>query len=303
MNPSNTFKKEDETVNILFCGDHRAEDGVLIVALSLLHHVKEPLNIYVLTMKTATETREYEPFSQKAADLLTQQLQSYNPQNTLHLIDCTELFNESQPSANMNSRFTPYSMLRLYVDLIPDMPDRLLYLDNDVICREPFDDFYYQDLTGVQVVGVLDHYGKWFFHHQMRMADYINSGILLLNLPEIKATNLFVKARRMIATRHMFMPDQAAINRLSHAKKIAPRRFNDNDAFITTPFFSTLPPAFVSSHGSIFSRSNHGRSATSIKICDCMNMMVCWKNISSLNLNYKEGQYVSTNSNFLYDQR
>lgn len=227
MNPSNTFKKEDETVNILFCGDHRAEDGVLIVALSLLHHVKEPLNIYVLTMKTATETREYEPFSQKAADLLTQQLQSYNPQNTLHLIDCTELFNESQPSANMNSRFTPYSMLRLYVDLIPDMPDHLLYLDNDVICREPFDDFYYQDLTGVQVVGVLDHYGKWFFHHQMRMADYINSGILLLNLPEIKATNLFVKARRMIATRHMFMPDQAAINRLSHAKKIAPRRFND----------------------------------------------------------------------------
>ena len=227
MNLSNTFKKEDETVNILFCGDHRAEDGVLIVALSLLHHVKEPLNIYVLTMKTATETREYEPFSKKAADLLTQQLQSYNPQNTLHLIDCTELFNESQPSANMNSRFTPYSMLRLYVDLIPDMPDRLLYLDNDVICREPFDDFYYQDLTGVQVVGVLDHYGKWFFHHQMRMADYINSGILLLNLPEIKATNLFVKARRMIATRHMFMPDQAAINRLSHAKKIAPRRFND----------------------------------------------------------------------------
>ena len=227
MNPSNTFKKEDETVNILFCGDHRAEDGVLIVALSLLHHVKEPLNIYVLTMKTATETREYEPFSKKAADLLTQQLQSYNPQNTLHLIDCTELFNESQPSANMNSRFTPYSMLRLYIDLIPDMPDRLLYLDNDVICREPFDDFYYQDLTGVQVVGVLDHYGKWFFHHQMRMADYINSGILLLNLPEIKATNLFVKARRMIATRHMFMPDQAAINRLSHAKKIAPRRFND----------------------------------------------------------------------------
>ncbi|MCB7112443.1 glycosyltransferase, partial [Agathobacter rectalis] len=78
------------------------------------------------------------------------------------------------------------SMLRLYVDLIPDMPDRLLYLDNDVICREPFDDFYYQDLTGVQIVGVLDHYGKWFFHHQMRMADYINSGILLLNLPEIK---------------------------------------------------------------------------------------------------------------------
>lgn len=227
MNPSNTFKKEDETVNILFCGDHRAEDGVLIVTLSLLHHVKEPLNIYVLTMKTATETRRYEPFSQKAADLLTQQLQSYNPQNTLHLIDCTELFNESQPSANMNSRFTPYSMLRLYVDLIPDMPDRLLYLDNDVICREPFDDFYYQNLTGVQVVGVLDHYGKWFFHHQMRMADYINSGILLLNLPEIKETNLFVKARRMIATRHMFMPDQAAINRLSHAKKIAPRRFND----------------------------------------------------------------------------
>ena len=93
-------------MNILFCGDHRAEDGVLIVTLSLLHHVKEPLNIYVLTMKTATKSLQYEPFSKKAANLLTQQLQSYNPKNSLHLIDCTELFNKSQPLANMNSRFT-----------------------------------------------------------------------------------------------------------------------------------------------------------------------------------------------------
>lgn len=37
-------------MNILFCGDHSVEDGILIATLSLIKHVREPLHIYVMTM-------------------------------------------------------------------------------------------------------------------------------------------------------------------------------------------------------------------------------------------------------------
>lgn len=43
-------------MNILFCGDSNAEDGVLITTLSLLNHVNE-LHIYILTMKTKNKKR------------------------------------------------------------------------------------------------------------------------------------------------------------------------------------------------------------------------------------------------------
>ena len=101
-------------------------------------------------------------------------------------IDITTQFEADLPKANINTLFTPYSMLRLYSDLVPQFSDRILYLDADVVCRRPFEDFYHQSLAGTDFVGVLDHYGRWFFHHQQRAFDYINSGMLLMNLDMIR---------------------------------------------------------------------------------------------------------------------
>ncbi len=36
----------------------------------------------------------------------------------------------------MKTRFTPCCMLRLFADEILELPDKILYLDNDVICRK-----------------------------------------------------------------------------------------------------------------------------------------------------------------------
>ena len=57
--------------------------------------------------------------------------------------------------------------------------------------------------------------------------DYINSGVLLLNLKQIRRTKLFARCIRMCAEKKMFLPDQSAINRLCSAKRIAPRRYNE----------------------------------------------------------------------------
>ena len=39
------------TMNIMFCGDEKMTDGVLIATLSLMRHTDQPLHIYVLTAK------------------------------------------------------------------------------------------------------------------------------------------------------------------------------------------------------------------------------------------------------------
>lgn len=217
-------------MNILFCGDHNAEDGILIATLSLLKNSgAQELHIYILTMYTQSYHKKFQPFSKHAADYLKSLLVKQNPQNTLKLMDCTGLFVREPLIANMSTHFTPYAMLRLFADEIPQLPNKILYLDADVIVRRSLVNFYQQDLTGTELVGVLDYWGRFFFHnlHEHKVFDYVNSGVLLLNLPEIRKTNLFARIRHLLQTRTVLMPDQTALNHYAREKKIAPRRYNE----------------------------------------------------------------------------
>ena len=217
-------------MNILFCGDHNAEDGILIATLSLLKNSgAQELHIYILTMYTQSYHKKFQPFSKQAADYLKSLLVKQNPQNTLKLMDCTGLFVREPLIANMSTHFTPYAMLRLFADEIPQLPNKILYLDADVIVRRSLVNFYQQDLTGTELVGVLDYWGRFFFHnlHEHKVFDYVNSGVLLLNLHEIRKTNLFARIRHLLQTRTVLMPDQTALNRYAREKKIAPRRYNE----------------------------------------------------------------------------
>ena len=48
----------------------------------------------------------------------------------------------------------------------------------------------------MRLLGSLDYYGKWFFKNKKIKFNYINSGVLLLNLKKIRETKLFKKARQ-----------------------------------------------------------------------------------------------------------
>lgn len=217
--------KRLEHMNILFCGDSHAQDGVLITTLSLLKNTSEELHLYILTMHLPG----FKPFSKKVANFIESLLKQKNTANTLTLIDCTNLFTKQVPLQNMKTRFTPYAMLRLFADQLQQLPDRLLYLDDDIIVRKDISQFYKQDLHNTELVGVLDYWGRFFFHnlHTKKIFDYLNSGVLLLNMPEIKHTQLFSRVRALMQVKKMFFPDQSAINKLATKKKIAPRRYNE----------------------------------------------------------------------------
>ena len=52
-------------MNILYCGDRNIEKGLIVSILSLMRAVKEPLNVYVVTMELKTENKVYMPVSEK----------------------------------------------------------------------------------------------------------------------------------------------------------------------------------------------------------------------------------------------
>lgn len=215
-------------MNILFCGDRNVQDGLLIAVLSLLENTQEHLDIYVLTLDMSMNGRIYSPIEQTFVDYLNETVSAqYDDRLYTKLIDTTDLFKDETPDANLSTRFTPCCMLRMFADKIDEIPDRILYLDTDVICRRDFGDFYYQNMDGVEIAGVLDYYGSWFFRKNIFKRDYLNSGVLLMNMCELRKTGLLSSCRHMCTTKQMFMPDQSALNKLSVSKRICERKYND----------------------------------------------------------------------------
>ncbi|BDR55562.1 glycosyltransferase [Xylocopilactobacillus apis] len=214
-------------MNILYCGDNNIRSGVMTSILSLVKYNKEALNIFVLTAKIKYKTKTYYPIEDQIIKILEQVVKKENPESSVTKIDITYLFNREPPTINMGTVFTPNCMLRLYADEVPQIPGRVLYLDTDVMCHQNISDYYYQNLDSHEIVGTLDHYGKWWFHHEVKPFDYLNSGVLLLNLDLIRRNGLFAKCRKMCSKHWMFMPDQSAINKLCHTKKIVGDRYNE----------------------------------------------------------------------------
>ena len=213
-------------MNIMYCGDSYIERGVLISTLSLIENVPadDPLNIYVLTASVEGKTPVGSDYVEFLDALVKRE---HAPASRVTLVDITAMFKVQLPKANMETRFTPCCMLRLYADEIALIPDRILYLDNDVVCAGNCQELYETDLEGVEFAGVLDYYGRFFFRRNILHMDYINSGVLLMNVGYMRQTGLLAKCRERCAEKKMFMPDQSSLNKLATSKKILPRRFND----------------------------------------------------------------------------
>lgn len=214
-------------MNILYCGDSNIEQGLALSVLSLLDHQTEPLQIYVLTAGLSWQGKDYHPISQGSIQALERYVRTRSPGSAIFRFDITDRMLANLPEANMGTRFTPCCMLRLYADQIPELPGRLLYLDTDVLCRGDLSEFYHQELGSAELAGVLDYYGRWFFRNRPLHMDYLNSGVLLLNLSRIRETGLFSRCLERCRTENMFMPDQSAINKLAEEKIILPRKYNE----------------------------------------------------------------------------
>lgn len=213
-------------MNILYCGDKGIARGVLVSILSLVKNNAEPLHIYIMTINYEDTVA----FTEKSAKFLDKLVKEKNAKSFVKLIDATEVFVDNLPSKNMGSYFTPCSMLRLYADRVPELAklDRILYLDYDVVCRKDISEFYNTNLGGIEAAGVLDIYGKNFYHyHGIFNFDYMNSGVMLFNMSECVKTGMFEKAVKLCMKRWMMLADQAALNKSIARRKLIPRKYNE----------------------------------------------------------------------------
>ncbi len=184
-------------MNILYCGDRNIEKGIIMSAISVGLHALDPLHVYILTMDWQENDSHYEMISSSCVDRVNCYLKDLNEESFAKRIILPDSWKKLIDGVNVQTRFTPYCMLRLFADMSEELPDKILYLDADVICRVNPRDFYEMDISDYEVAGVLDYYGSWFFRKRWYRRDYINSGVMLLNLKKIRENKMFVECRNL----------------------------------------------------------------------------------------------------------
>lgn len=214
-------------INILFCGNDKVFDGALTTMLSILKRTttEEPFNFYIYTMDVSHIKPEYKAFTDAQIDFLDGVVKSYNQENRVIKIDVRDIYDrEFANSPNEQCYCSPYTLLRLFADLVPDMPDKLLYLDIDLLFNRDVRLLWDTDVSNVEYAASRDHYGKIILFFRRK---FINAGVILFNLAECKKTGLFEKSRSFIKTRKLLFADESAIILSTTKQKVLSQRFND----------------------------------------------------------------------------
>ncbi|MBQ7346892.1 MAG: glycosyltransferase family 8 protein [Clostridia bacterium] len=211
------------TVPILFAGNTRVFDGMVISSLSIVRYCKAPIHVYLLTMDLTDRNPAFQPITEAQRRYLEEIYTAVNADSRVEIVDLEDDYRETMlHSPNAETGYTPYCFLRLYADRLHELPDKVIYLDTDTVLCDDIAKLYAEDVENYELAGVRDRYGCHFFG-----INYINSGVLLLNLKKIRETGLFRKALDACAQKKIFLPDQTAINRMAKRKRILPRRYNE----------------------------------------------------------------------------
>lgn len=214
-------------MNLLFAVDDLGARQMLTTIYSIVENTsleKEKLIVYVLQKQKLQQTALIEGLSAKLGFV-------YRPV----LID-EKLF----ASAPTTDRYPTTIYYRLLAqEYLPNDLDKILYLDNDLLCINDLKPLYELDLkdylyaacshTRLEMVDVLNN---------VRLgpesgANYYNSGVLLMNLPQIRAE---VKAQAIFQylkenQNNLFLPDQDILNGLYGQKILSlPDEYDNYDA-------------------------------------------------------------------------
>ena len=212
-------------ISLLFSGNSGVFDGVLTCMLSIFKRTAtdEPFRIFVYTMDVSRIKPEYTPISDAQIAFLDEIAKTYNAENEILKVDVTDLYEkEFGGCPNEGAYCSPYTLLRLFADEIEGMPDKLLYLDVDILFNRDIRLLYDIDVEDYEYAAARDHYGKYLIN-----PNYVNAGVLLFNMKKIRETGLLAKARELIKTKKLVFADQSAVIRSTTRKRMLPQRFND----------------------------------------------------------------------------
>ena len=151
-------------INVLFAGNDGVFDGILTCMLSIFLRTttKEPFTFYIFTMDVSHIKSSYIAISEKKTEYLDSIAKSYNKDNKVVRMDVIENYN--RVFANCPNELTycsPYTLLRLLADEMDEIPDKLLYLDADILFNRDITLLYNHDISDYEYAAARDHYGKY----------------------------------------------------------------------------------------------------------------------------------------------
>lgn len=208
------------TFQIMYSGNAAVFDGIVSSVLSLVKFNSATIHVLILTMDLTAENPVYRPITPEQGAFIATLLQKANPQSTCRVVDMTAQYCQNE-RPHFHRIFTPYSMLRLYADMVPDMPDKILYLDTDTLILDDLTALFATDISAYEFAACRDYIAHWFMGY-----NYCNSGVLLFNLPVMRDTHLLERARQMCVNKRLCLADQTALNKCATRKLILHPRYN-----------------------------------------------------------------------------
>lgn len=199
-------------INVCYCGNDKIFIGAFLSAYSLAKNASEPVTVYLLTADISYIKKEYVPLKEEQRAKIEETINRFNPDNKVILLDASSAFKEIfSKGKNMRTMYTPFTFLRLLMDMVDGLPDRVLYLDTDTVVLKDVSPFYHLDLKGTDLAMV---------HDSMREKNYCNAGVILFDLAAIKKDGTFQKCRDYLFTHKLMMPDQDTINHFYKRNRI-----------------------------------------------------------------------------------
>ena len=180
----NKERTSNEERVVVYCGTENTYESMVISAKTLLAHTQVD-KIYFLT--------EHDTFPIEIPDIIT----NINVSKQTY-------FNKDCP--NYSTPWTYMCLMRaVYTKLLPQH-DKVLSLDIDIAVNDDISDLWDYDISDYYLAGVPE-IGR-------PASDYINFGVVMMNLAKLRADHMDSKIINALNTKHWDCPEQSAFSAL-----------------------------------------------------------------------------------------
>lgn len=207
-------------INLVYCVDKKLQAQQIISLISLVKHTKEPLNVINLTVEIPEYNKKNKKFTEREDAVCEQILKQGNEKSTYKSIDVSEKFKDvllKGPNLH-NKYYSYYVTVRLLLHLVPEIPDKVIYLDSDTIFNDDVKKLWDIDVSEYEIAGRKD---------AGRISKYFQSGVMLMNMKKIRENKVLEKACKLCTEKkYLWYIDMSALNTACKHKLILPKKYN-----------------------------------------------------------------------------
>ncbi len=211
-------------INLLYACNDLFFKGVTLSVLSIIKHTKEPIHLYLLSIDLKNLNPNFKLVKQEKIDCLENLMKQVNKLSKITMIDAKEVYEKKIIDKKIEkNKYSPYAFLRLLSSNFDVLPDKLLYLDSDIMALKDISILFNTNIDEYDYAMVRDQVGKFYFSK-----DYCNSGVLLLNMKRLRENKVLEKCIDYILSHFLSsMPDQNALNKISDNILIIDNKYNE----------------------------------------------------------------------------